>query len=393
MPGRSGFIRPNLRGAGPASSKLRYWRQAKRTMEVSGERSLPIGTTQFAMHGEIVVSSQGCLKSCEHMRRRDFITVLAGFPAAWPHAAAAQARAVPVIGFLGGQAPDHVLLANFHQGLNAWGFFEGRNVAIEYRWALDQSQRLPDLAAELVRQRVALIVTAGGLAAAKAAKDATTTIPVLFISGLDPVENGFLTSFNRPGGNATGVSQSYKELIPKRLDLLRQMLNKVGKVAYLQNDDGTGLGQSEKEQFETETRIAGELGLVIHYARSDSGIETAFASMAQEQIEALLVASDPFFGRQRALIVALAERYALPAGYSRRGFVDAGGLMSYGPSLRESWRRVGEYAGRILNGARPEALPVQLQNKYELVINMKTAKGLGLNIPPLMHAIADEVVE
>ncbi len=327
------------------------------------------------------------------MRRRDFITVLAGLAAARPRAAAAQARAVPVIGFLGGQAPDHELLAKFHQGLNAWGFFEGRNVAIEYRWALDQSQQLPDLAAELVGHRVALIVTAGGLAAAKAAKDATTTIPILFISGLDPVENGFLASFNHPGGNATGVSQSYKELIPKRLELLRQMLNKAGKVAYLQNNDSTGLGSSEKEQFEAETRIAGELGLVIHYARTDSDIETTFASMAQEQIEALLVASDPFFSRQRALIVALAERYALPAGYSRREFVDAGGLMSYGPSLRESWRRVGEYAGRILNGARPEALPVQLQNKYELVINMKTAKGLGLNVPPLMHAIADEVIE
>jgi ABC-type uncharacterized transport system substrate-binding protein len=327
------------------------------------------------------------------MKRRDFITILAGAAAAWPLVAIAQVRSPPVIGFLGSQSSDHEVLAKFHQGLNESGYFEGRNVAIEYRWALNQSQMLPELAAELVRRRVALIVTNGGLAAAKAAKDATTTIPILFISGLDPVENGFLTSFNRPGGNATGVSQSYKELIPKRLEMLRQMLPKVSKVAYLQNDDSTGLGASEKEQFGTETRIAGELGLVIQYARNETDIETAFASMAQQRIEALLVASDPLFGRQRAPIVALAERYALPVGYSRREFADAGGLMSYGPSLSEAWRQIGIYAGRILNGARPEDLPVRLHDKFELVLNMKTAKALGLTVPPLLRAISDDVIE
>jgi putative ABC transport system substrate-binding protein len=327
------------------------------------------------------------------MRRRDFITVLAGASAAWPRLAAAQGRSLPVIGYLGGQAPDHELLARFHQGLNESGYFEGRNVTIEYRWALNENQQLPQLAAELVRLRVALIVTTGGLAAAKAAKDATTTIPIIFVSGLDPVENGFLDSFSRPAGNATGVSQSYKELIPKRLEMLKQMLPNASKFAYLQNDDSTGLGPSEKGQFATETRIAGELGLVIQYARNDSDIEAAFDSIAQQQIEGLLVASDPFFGRQRARIVALAARCALPTGYSRREFADAGGLMSYGPSVRESWRQVGEYAGRILKGARPEALPVQLQNRYELVINMKTAKTLGLTVSPLLHALADEVIE
>ena len=205
------------------------------------------------------------------------------------------------------------------------------------------------LAAELVRHRVALIVTGGGLAAAKAAKDATSTIPILFSGiGLDLVENGFLASFNRPGGNATGVSQSYKELIPKRLELLKQMVPGVSKVAYLQNADSTGLGRSEEEQFETETHIASELGLVIYYAQEDNDIETAFASMALQQTEALLVASTPNFGRQRALIVALAARYALPAGYSRREFADAGGLMSYGPSITESWRQIGAYAGCTL---------------------------------------------
>ena len=171
------------------------------------------------------------------------------------------------------------------------------------------------------------------------------------------------------------------------------MVPKASKVAYLQNDDTTGLGPSEKMQFDTETQIAVDLGLIVHYARSENDIETAFASMAQQQTEALLVASDPFFGHHRTLIVSLAARYALPAGYSRREFADAGGLMSYGPSLSEAWRQIGQYAGRILDGARPETLPVQLQNKYELVINMKTAKALGLTTSPLLHALADDVIE
>jgi putative tryptophan/tyrosine transport system substrate-binding protein len=328
------------------------------------------------------------------MRRRDFIAILTGSAAAWPLIATAQRRADPAIGFLGPQSPNLEFLAKFHQGLNEWGYFEGRNVAIEYRWSFNQNQQLPALAAELVARRVALIVTTGGLVAAKAAREATTTIPILFFGvGIDPVENGFLTSFNRPGGNATGVSQSYKELIPKRLELLLQMAPLARKVAYLQNNDITGLGPSEKMQFETETQIAKDLGLFIHFARGESDLEAAFAAMAQQQIEALLVASDPFFGRHRAMIVALAARYALPAGYSRREFADAGGLMSYGPSLSESWRQVGRYAGRILKGARPEDLPVRLQDKYELVINTTTAEVLGLTCPPLLHALADEVIE
>jgi putative ABC transport system substrate-binding protein len=328
------------------------------------------------------------------MRRRDFIAILTGSVAAWPLIATAQRRADPVIGFLGPQSPNLEFLGKFHQGLNEWGYFEGRNIAIEYRWAFNQNQQLPALAAELVARRVALIVTTGGLVAAKAAREATTTIPILFFGvGIDPVESGFLASFNRPGGNATGVSQSYKELIPKRLELLMQMAPLARKVAYLQNNDITGLGPSEKMQFETETQIAKDLGLVIHFARSESDLEAAFAAMAQQQIEALLVASDPFFGRHGAMIVALAARYALPAGYSRREFADAGGLMSYGPSLSESWQQVGRYAGRILKGARPEDLPVRLQDKYELVINTTTAEMLGLTCPPLLHALADEVID
>jgi putative ABC transport system substrate-binding protein len=326
------------------------------------------------------------------MKRRDFITTF-GAVAAWPLAATAQSRSVPVIGFLGPQVADRELLAKFHQGLNEGGYFEGRNVAIEYRWAREQSQELPALAAELVRRRVALIVTTGGLAAAKAAKDATTSIPILFTSGLDPVENGFLTSFNRPGGNATGLSLVTTELLSKRLELLQQLVPKAAKIAYLFNDDDTGLGSSERMQIEAIKVTAEKLALRIHYARDESDIETAFTAMTHQQIDALLVASDPLFGRRRALIVELAGGHALPAGYPRREFADAGGLMSYGPSRTESWRQVGRYAGRILNGARPEDLPVRLQDRDELVINMKTAKALGLTVPPLLHAIADDVIE
>jgi putative ABC transport system substrate-binding protein len=301
---------------------------------------------------------------------------------------------VPVIGFLGFEAIDPKVLAKFHQGLNGWGYLEGRNVAIEYRWAVNQDQQLSALAAELVRRRVALIVTTGGLAAAKAAKEATATIPILFSGiGLDPVENGVVSSFNRPGGNATGVTLLTAELLSKRLELLKQLLPKVTKIAYLFNDVDTGLGASEKTQIDDAREAADKFALDIRFARNDSDIETAFAAMTEQQIDAVLVASDPLFGRRRELLVALAARHALPTGYSRREFTDAGGLMSYGPSITEAWRQIGEYAGRILKGARPEELPVQLENKYELVINAKTARMLGLSLPPLLRAIADEVIE
>ena len=327
------------------------------------------------------------------MRRRDFITILAGSAAAWPLVATAQAAVVPVIGFLGSQSPDSQLLAKFHQGLNEFGYFQGRNVEIEYRWAFNQNQQLPSMAIDLVQHRVALIVTTGGMVAAKAAKEATTSIPILFLSGLDPVANGLVASLSRPGGNVTGVSQFHSALIPKRLEMLRQMLPKAREFAYLLNDDSTGLGPVEKRQIGTETQMAEELGLVVHYARSESDIETAFASMAQQRIEAVLVGSDPFFGRRRGQLVALAARYALPAGYSLREFANAGGLMSYGPSVPESWRQIGQYAGRVLKGARPEDLPVMMQSKFELAINMKTAGALGLTVPPLLRAVADELIE
>ena len=323
--------------------------------------------------------------------RRDLIALMVA--SAWPRLALAQDRKLPVIGFVGPSPRDPKLLAKFHEGLNDSGYFQARNVTIEYEWAADQGQ-IPELAAKLVQQKVAIIITTGGLAAAKAAKEATTTIPILFVGiGLDPVENGFVTSFNRPGGNATGLTLVTTELLAKRLDWLRRLLPTATKIAYLMNDDSSGFGPSEKEQIEAERSIAGNLGLVLQYARGGGEIEAAFAAMAEQHFEAVLVASDPFFGRQRSQIVDLAARYGLPAEYSRREFVELGGLMSYGPSLSEVWRQIGSYAGRVLNGARPETLPVQLENKYELVINMKTAKALGLNTPPLLHALADEVVE
>jgi putative ABC transport system substrate-binding protein len=330
------------------------------------------------------------------MRRRDFISVLAAeaAAAAWPLAARSQQRPAPVVGFLGPRAPDPVLLTNFHQGLNEWGYFQGRNVTVEYRWALDEQLPLGAAAAELARDRVALIVTAGGMATAKAASEASDSIPIVFIGvGLDPVENGFVASFSHPGGNATGLSVATTELLSKRLELLHQIVPKAARIGYLYNDDDAGLGAGGRSQISLDKRTAAELGLSVQCARDGRTIEAALGSMARQDIQALLVASDPLFSKQRELIVTLAARYGLPAGYTRREFADAGGLMSYGPSHTESWKEAGRYAGRILNGARPRDLPVKLQNKYELVINMKTARANGLTVPPLLHAIADEVIE
>jgi putative ABC transport system substrate-binding protein len=336
------------------------------------------------------------------MRRRDFVAILAGSAAAWPLVSTAQAPVVPVIGFLGSQSADRELLVKFRQGLAEWGYFEGQNVAVEYQWANNQYAQLPELATTLVRHKVALIVATGGSVAAKAAKEATPTVPILFISGFDPIQEHLVASFNRPSGNATGVRHYNKEIISKRLELLKIVIPTkensrdpapaARKIAYLINDDDTGL-EDQRAQIQGVKDTAKALGLVIHYARRASDIEPEFSSLAEQQFDALLVDSDPLFIRQRAVIVKLAAHYRLPTGYRNREFTDAGGLMSYGPSLPESWRQIGEYAGRILKGARPEALPVQLQNKYELVINMKTAKELGLSIPPLMHALADEVIE
>jgi putative tryptophan/tyrosine transport system substrate-binding protein len=327
------------------------------------------------------------------MRRRDFLAIVCASSAGWPFAALGQRKDAAVIGFLGLQTADPRALAKFREGLAQWGYVEGQNLAIEYQWASD-NQQIPSLAAKLVEHHVSLIVASGGMAFARAAKEATSTIPVLFSGvGLDPVENGVAASFNHPGGNATGISVASAALVPKRLELLKQVVPVTGEITYLQNDDVSGLGPSAKSEFDAETELAKELGLAIEYARSEGDLETAFANMARRRTRAFLLASDPLFGHARAMIVSLAARYGLPGGYPRREFADAGGLMSYGPSIAETWRQIGEYAGRILRGARPQELPIQLQNKYELVINVKAAKSLGLTVPPLLHALADDVIE
>jgi putative ABC transport system substrate-binding protein len=331
----------------------------------------------------------------ERVRRRDFITIMVGSAANWSLAAVAQPPAVPVIGYLEGQSPDPMLLAKFRQGLNELGYSEGRNVAIEYRCAFGQSQQLPALAAELVQRRVDLIVTAGGAGAANAAKKATSTIPILFLTGLDPVQERLVASLGRPGGNATGVSHYNVPLMSKRLELMNNLLDsrgvrpRGGKIAQLMNDDDRG--QPEQQAQIDQVRDMGlRLGLEIYYARQQGDIEPALRSIVQHGHEALLIASDPMFMRQRTLMVKLAAQYSLPVGYRDREFVEEGGLMSYGPSLPESWRQIGEYAGRILDGARPQDLPVMLPRKYELVINMTGAKTLGLSFK---RALADEVIE
>jgi putative tryptophan/tyrosine transport system substrate-binding protein len=334
-------------------------------------------------------------RPCERVKRRDFIAMLAGSAAVWPFDAAVGAFANPIIGFLGSQSPDSQLLASFHQGLSEFGYFEGRNLAIEYRWALSQYKDLPALAAELTSRRVLLIVTSGGSVAAKAAREATSTIPILFISGLDPIREHLVMSFSHPGGNATGLSHYNIELVSKRLELLNDLvltnpeIPATSRVACLMNDDETGL-KGQELQIQEVKDMAQKLGLEMHYARSEDDIEAEFVSMTKKRVKAVLVGSDPFFIRQRTQIAELAARYAIPAGYRNREFVGAGGLMSYGPSLPESWRQLGEYAGRILNGAKPEDLPVMMPRKYELVVNRRAAKALGLSFKRIL---VDEIIE
>jgi putative tryptophan/tyrosine transport system substrate-binding protein len=329
------------------------------------------------------------------MRLRDCILFLAGFAAACPLGATAQVSYKPLIGFLHAQSegPSYLDVAKFREGLSQEGYVEGQNVLIDYRWGNNAPETLPALAADLVQRRAAVIVTAGGMVAAMAAKAATTTIPIVFVSGLDPVENGFVASLNRPGGNATGVANYLRELVPKRLELLRELVGPATKVAYLMNEDLTNLGPGARKQFADEKNTANRLMQLVLDARSDDQIAASFAEAAKRGMGALLVESDPFFTNRRDLLVRLAAQYALPAGYHQRSFVDAGGLMSYGQNSPESIRQIGRYAGKILNGAKPADLPVQQPTKFELVINLKTAKALGLKVPRILLAAATDLIE
>jgi putative ABC transport system substrate-binding protein len=275
------------------------------------------------------------------------------------------------------------MLAAFHQGLKDGGYVEGQNVAIEYRWAEGHYDRLSALAADLVRRRVAVLAATGGTVSAAAAKAATTTIPILFLAA-DPVRDSLVASLNRPGGNVTGVSVFSAELAPKRLQLLRELVPKAGKIAALANPASTD---------EAEALRRAGLPLLTITAQTESDFEPAFIQAAQQGVEALLVTADPFFNSRRAQIVALAARHSLPAGYPWREYVEADGLMSYGTSLAGTYRQVGQYASRILKGDKPAELPVQQPIKFELAVNLKTAKSLGLAVPPTLLALADEVIE
>jgi putative ABC transport system substrate-binding protein len=327
------------------------------------------------------------------MRRREFISLLGGAAAAWPLAARAQQPVMPVIGFLHVAFPGPYTqqLAAFRQGLKQSGYIEGQNVAIEYRWANNENDRLPELAADLVRRQVALIVAAGSTDSARAAKAATSTIPIVLVFGADPVRLGLVASLNRPGGNVTGVTFLTTELMAKRLELLRELVPQATTVAYLADLQAVP-GQ---EMVRDTLAAAGVLGrqIAVVEARSDHDFEPAFATFVERRAGALVVAASQLFDSNRDQLLALAARHKMPAIYQAREFVLDGGLMSYGASYGDTFRLGGLYAGQILKGEKPSNLPVQQATKFELVINLKTAKALGLEVPLSLMIRADEVIE
>ena len=324
------------------------------------------------------------------MKRREFMSLLGG-AAAWPLAARAQQPAMPVVGFLGSTpaGPYAAIVAAFRQGLKETGFVEGQNLAIEYRWADNQHDRLPALAADLVSRKVAVIVTSGSVPPALAAKAATSTIPIVFHTGLDPVAAGLVSSINRPGGNITGVTFLTEASTLKRLSLLRDLVpaNVIGLLAN--RPEAT---DSVTKELETVTR---PLGLALHvvYAGSEHELDDAFVTLAQRNIGALLVNTGPFFRTRTEQLVGLAARYAIPAIYPGRDYALAGGLMSYAPSITEAYRQQGVYAGKILKGEKPGDLPVLQSTTFEFVINLNAARALNLTPSPGLLAIADEVIE
>jgi putative tryptophan/tyrosine transport system substrate-binding protein len=318
------------------------------------------------------------------MKRREFIALLGGAASAWPLAVRAQQPAAP--------APPYTEnVSAIRRGLNEAGFVEGRNVAIEFRWAEGQLDRLPALAADLVKRQVTVIITVGGAAPLAAAKNATSTIPIVFHMGADPVRLGFVKSFNRPGGNVTGISLLQVAMAAKRLEVLRELVPAAKIIGLLANPANPNVETVVPDLHDT----AGALGLhlVVGYASSQSDVDVAFESFARGRVQALLVDSDAVFFSRLQQITALAARYSVPAMYVSRLYVEGGGLMSYGASITDAYREVGIYAGKILKGAHPADLPVTQPTKFELVINLQTAKLLGLEVPPTLLARADEVIE
>ena len=327
----------------------------------------------------------------DRLRRREFISLIGG-AAAWPLAARAQQPAMPVIGFLGAVSLDTERVGAFRQGLKDTGYVEGENVAIEYRWAENQLDRLPALTTDLIRKQVAVIVPSGGTAPVIAAKAATTTIPIVFVIPEDPVQLGLVASLSRPEGNVTGVNFFFRELVPKRLELLRELVPAINCVAVFVNSANPARAESLVREAESTGRA---MGLQIQIFNTGTGreINAAFATLARDRPDALFVLPDPFFNDRRAQLATMTARHAIPASFPARSYVEAGGLMSYGTNINDAFRQAGVYTGRVLKGAKPADLPVMQSTKFELVINAQTALMLGLTVPPTLLAIADEVIE
>jgi ABC-type uncharacterized transport system substrate-binding protein len=327
------------------------------------------------------------------MKRRDFIALSCGAPAVWPAIALAQQSNTPVIGFLyAGSEATAPLLAAFRGGLAETGYVEGSNVVIEYRWANNALDRLPDLASDLVRRGVAVIATPGSYQAALAAKAASAAIPIVFSTGVDPVEAGLVSRLNRPGGNVTGINYMQAELTAKQVGLLHELLPRATRFAALINPDNPVVSGSATTELQT---AASSMSVQIRTFRASSSgeIDAAFAGMSREHIEALLVTPGPLFGNRRLQLTSLAAQNAIPAMFYDREFAEAGGLVSYGSSLADQYRQTGIYTGRVLRGEKPADMPVLRATKFELVINLKTARALGLEIHPQVLASADEVIE
>jgi putative tryptophan/tyrosine transport system substrate-binding protein len=327
------------------------------------------------------------------LKRREFITLVGGAGVAWPLAARAQQGALPVIGFLnaGSAAPFEQYIEGFRQGLSETGYVDGRDVAIDFRWAEGRYDRLPTLAADLVQRRVALIVVSGGAVSASAAKAATLTIPIIFVIGDDPVKTGLVSSLSRPGGNLTGMTLFISTLMAKRFELLHEMLPASSDIAVMVNPKNPN-AEADTNEIQRAARSRGQVLRVID-ASTENEIDSAFQTLVEQRIDALLLGTDPFFYSQRDRFVMLAEHRRIPTIYFVREFTRVGGLMSYGPNFVNEWRQAGQYAARIIKGAKPSELPVLQPSKFELVINLKTAKVLGLDVPPTLLATADEVIE